>query len=94
MGTRLQVLLETPCSQAHGQSQQGGAGQQDQQRMHRDRQGQVRDPGQHGQRHQAGFRAVVDEAGFAARAEPANVTPHQAVDQTNKRCCEDQRQRC
>ena len=51
--------------------------------MHRDRQGQVRDPRQHGQRHQARLRAVVDEAGFPARAEPAHVPPHKTVDQAD-----------
>ena len=61
--------------------------------MHRDRQGQVRDPRQHGQRHQARLRAVVDEAGFPACAEPAHVPPHKTVDQADERRGEDQRQR-
>lgn len=61
--------------------------------MYRDRQGQVRDPGQHGQRHQTGFCSVVDKAGFAARPEPAYIAAHQTVDQTDKCRRENQRQR-
>src|SRR3546814_8678981 len=43
--------------------------------------------------HPAGFRTVVDETRFAARAEPAHVPAHQAVDQADERRSGDQRQR-
>ncbi|KAG0770216.1 hypothetical protein G6F24_000423 [Rhizopus arrhizus] len=61
--------------------------------MHRYGQSEIGDPRQHGQRHQAGLRAVVDEAGFAARAEPAHIPSHQAVNQADECRREDQRQR-
>mmetsp|Transcript_21083 Transcript_21083/g.81816 ORF Transcript_21083/g.81816 Transcript_21083/m.81816 type:complete len:308 (+) Transcript_21083:184-1107(+) len=89
---RLQVLLERRRRDAHRYAQQRRAGQQNQQRMHADRQRQVSDPGQHRQRHQAGSRPVVDEARFAPGAEAAHVAAHKAIHQAGEGRHQEQRQ--
>lgn len=52
--------------------------------MDADGQCQIRNPRQHGQRHQAGPGAVIDEPRFASRAEAADVPAHQAVHQPDE----------